>query len=211
MWFRGLAIFGLAAGCGLGQTDLGKLLKGVEARYNRARTMQLAFEQTQSGMGQIARTESGTLLIAKPGRMRWDYSKPAGKFFLTDGKLAYYYSPNSRQVMRSKIKDSEDLRAPLAFLIGQLDFQRDFKEFRTTPEGANTYIIGTPKSPRAPYTQVDFLVTPDYRIELLKVTGQDGSVTRYRLSQEKANPVLGASTFAFVKPEGAELVDEDPE
>lgn len=209
MWLRGLLIFLLVAGLGVAQSNLGKLLKGVEDRYNRARTMELAFEQTQSGMGQISRTESGTLLIAKPGRMRWDYSKPAGKFFLTDGKFAYYYSPNSRQVMRSRIKESEDLRAPLAFLIGQLDFERDFKEFRTTPEGANTYIIGTPKSPRAPYTQVDFLVTPDFRIELLKVAGQDGSVTRYRLSGEKPNVTLPAGAFLFTKPEGADLIDED--
>ena len=189
--------------------DLATLLKGVESRYNRARTMQMQFEQTQSGQGQISRTEAGDLTLQKPGRMRWNYTRPAGKFFLTDGKFAYYYSPNTRQVSRSKIKEADDLRAPLAFLIGQLDFYRDFKEFRTTPEGVNTYISATPKSPRAPYTQVDFLVTPDSRIEMLKVTGQDGSIMRYRLSGEKSNPALPPSTFEFVKPEGAELIDED--
>ena len=198
----------LSAGL-LAAVDLSTLLKGVENRYNRARTMQMQFEQTQSGQGQISRTESGEVSIQKPGRMRWEYARPAGKFFLTDGKFAYYYSPNSKQVSRSRIKEADDLRAPLAFMIGQLDFQRDFKEFRTTPEGANTYIAALPKSPRAPYTQVDFLVTPDFRIEMLRVTGQDGSVMRYRLSGEKSNPALPASTFQFVKPEGAELVEED--
>jgi outer membrane lipoprotein carrier protein len=203
-------MIGLVVSIGLlAAVDLSTLLKGVENRYNRSRTMQMEFEQTQSGQGQIARTESGTLSIQKPGRMRWTYSRPAGKFFLTDGKFAYYYSPNTRQVSRSKIKEAEDLRAPLAFLIGNVDFQRDFKEFRTTPEGANTYIAAIPKSPRAPYTQVDFLVTPDYRIELLKVTGQDGQIMRYKLTGEKSNPVLPASTFQFVKPDGAELIDED--
>lgn len=193
----------------LAAVDLSALLKGVEDRYNRARTMQMTFEQTQSGQGQISRTEAGELLLQKPGRMRWNYSRPAGKFFLTDGKFAYYYSPNTRQVSRAKIKEADDLRAPLAFLIGQLDFHRDFKEFRTTPEGANTYIAATPKSPRAPYTQVDFLVTPDYRIEMLKVTGQDGGIMRYKLTDQKANPALPASSFEFIKPEGAELIDED--
>jgi len=203
-------MIGLVVSIGLlAAVDLSTLLKGVENRYNRSHTMQMEFEQTQSGQGQIARTESGTLSIQKPGRMRWTYSRPAGKFFLTDGKFAYYYSPNTRQVSRSKIKDAEDLRAPLAFLIGNVDFHRDFKEFRTTPDGANTYIAATPKSARAPYTQVDFLVTPDYRIELLKVTGQDGQIMRYRLTGEKSNPALPASTFEFVKPDGAELIDED--
>lgn len=193
----------------LAAVDLSTLLKGVERHYNRARTMQMTFEQTQSGQGQISRTEAGELLLEKPGRMRWNYSRPAGKYFLTDGKFAYYYSPNTKRISRAKIKDADDLRAPLAFLIGQLDFYRDFKEFRTTPEGANTYIVATPKSPRAPYTQVDFLVTPDYRIEVVKVAGQDGSVMRYQLSAERANPVLPAATFEFVKPDGVELIDED--
>ena len=200
------AAAGLLAATGL---DLDTLLKGVEKHYNRARTMEFDFEQTQSGQGQIARTEAGEVALQKPGRMRWTYSRPAGKFFLTDGKFAYFYSPSTKQVTRAKIKEADDLRAPLAFMMGQLDFHRDFKEFRTTPEGGNTYIIAIPKSARAPYTQVDFLVTPDFRIELLRVTGQDGSVTRYRLSRERANTALPASTFQFAKPDGAELIDED--
>lgn len=200
--------FALSLGL-LATVDLGTLLKGVERHYNRARTMQMTFEQTQSGQGQISRTEAGELLLEKPGRMRWNYSRPAGKYFLTDGKFAYYYSPNTKRISRSKIKDADDLRAPLAFLIGQLDFYRDFKEFRTTPEGANTYIVATPRSPRAPYTQVDFLVTPDHRIEVVKVAGQDGSIMRYTLSAERANPALPASTFEFVKPDGVDLIDED--
>ena len=204
-----MGILVLTIGLAVAAVDLPTLLKGVENRYNRARTMQMQFEQTQSGRGQISRVESGELAIQKPGRMRWTYSRPAGKFFLTDGKFAYYYSPNTKQVSRSKIKEADDLRAPLAFLIGQLDFNRDFKEFRTTPDGANTYIAAIPKSPRAPYTQVDFLVTPDFRIEMLVVTGQDGAMMRYKLSGEQANPALPPSTFQFVKPEGAELLDED--
>lgn len=193
----------------LAAVDLSTLLERVEDRYNRARTMKMQFEQTQSGQGQISRTEAGEVYLQKPGRMRWNYTRPAGKFFLTDGKFAYFYSPNTRQVSRSKIKEADDLRAPLAFLIGRLDFRRDFKEFRTSPEGVNTYISATPKSSKAPYSQVDFLVTPDYRIELLKITGQDGSIMRYRLSDEQVNPPIPAGTFEFMKPEGVELVDED--
>lgn len=191
------------------QSDLMKLLRRVEDRYNKPRTLQFQFEQSQSGKGRITRSESGELYLAKPGRMRWNYASPEGKFFLSDGRFLYYYAPGSGQVTRARIKDSDDMRAPLGFLMGRLDFQRDFKEFRTYPEGPNTYIVATPKSERAPYTQVAFLVEPDARIQLLRVTGQDQSIMVYRFASEKTNAPLAAGLFEFKLPPDAQLVDED--
>jgi outer membrane lipoprotein carrier protein len=189
------------------QGDLRKLLKGVEQRYNRPRTMQMLFEQSVTGQGRMARTESGTLYLQKPGRMRWDYSRPEGKIFLTDGKFVWFYSPNARRVERSPMKESGDLRAPLAFLMGRIDFYRDFREFRTRAEGPDTYIVAEPKSDRAPYGKVEFLITPEHRIKLLRVVGQDESVMTFRLSEEKTNPSLAAKLFRFIPPPGVPVVD----
>lgn len=191
-----------------GQTSLSKLLAGVEKRYNTPRTMSFTFEQTYSGGGRITRTERGRLSLQKPGRMRWQYSDPAGKLFLTDGKFAYYYSPASRRVDKTKLKETDDMRAPLAFLMGRLDFRRDFREFRTYQEGPNTYIVAMPKSDKAPYTQVAFVVNPRFQIEMLRVNGQDQSVLVYRLSDEQINPKLDASQFVFHPPEGVQIVEE---
>jgi outer membrane lipoprotein carrier protein len=188
-------------------TDLPSLLRKVEARYNSPRTMQLSFEQSLTGQGRITRTESGILYLQKPGRMRWDYQAPEGKVFLADGKYVWFYSPSAGRVERSPMKESDDLRAPLAFLMGRLDFNRDFKEFRTRPEGEDLYIVATPKSDRAPYTSVEFLVTPDHRIRLLKVIGQDNSVMTFQLKDEKKNPKLDAGLFRFQAPAGVEVVE----
>ena len=190
------------------QDDLTHLLQAIETRYNSPRTLQVLFEQSFSGAGRLTRTERGILYIQKPGRMLWEYSTPPGKFFLADGKFAYFYTPSTQQVSRTPLKESDDLRAPLAFLMGRLDFQRDFKEFRTHPEAADLYIAATPKSEKAPYTQVEFLVTPSRQIRLLKVTGQDRSMMEYRLAGEMLNPPLNARIFQFRLPEGARLLEE---
>jgi len=189
--------------------DISKLLKKVEERYNSMKTFQADFLQSQSGTGRITRSESGQLYLQKPGRMRWEYSTPVGKLFVSDGKYTYYYSPGSAQVSRAKLKESDDMRAPLAFLMGRLDFQRDFKEFRSTPEGENVSIVAIPRSEKAPYTQVAFVVNPDSQIVTLRITGHDGTTLSYRLSAEKRNPALSAKLFEFQMPEGATLVDED--
>lgn len=202
-----LCVFPLAL---TAEVDLARLLKGIENRYNQPKTLQLSFEQSHVGGGRIAQVEKGEVYLQRPGRMLWDYSQPDGKFFLSDGKFAYFYSPNTRQVSKSKLKETDDMRAPLAFLVGKLDFDRYFQEYRTRPEGNDIQIVTKPKSAKAPYTEVAFLVSPDnYQIKLLTVTGQDQSVMRYRFTGEQLNPKFAPLLFELKVPEGAQLVEED--
>lgn len=185
--------------------DLDRILKGVENRYNRARTLEVVFSQTYV-QGRHRRTESGTLRLRKPGRMRWDYTNPEGKLFLSDGNFLYLYTPSSNRVEKTKAKESEDMRAPLAFLLGRLNFKRDFGRFEYRQEGDGLWIHADPKTANLPYTSVEFVVTPDYRIRRVKVTGQDLSVLDFSFDNEQLNPALSDSLFRFQPPPGAEVV-----
>ena len=167
----------------------------------------MLFEQSLTGTGRIGRVESGVLYLHKPGRMRWEYHNPNGKLFLSDGKNVYFYSPATNRAERSKLKESEDMRAPLAFLMGRIDFHRDFREYRTWPEGADTHMVAAPKSDKAPYTSVEFVVNPSFQITFLKVTGHDRSEMLFKLSHEQVNPPIDDKLFQFTLPSGAELVD----
>jgi outer membrane lipoprotein carrier protein len=184
-------------------------LHKVENRYNNVRTIQLDFEQTifYSAQPSAKRTESGVLFLRKPGRMRWEYHTPSEKLFLSDGKDVYYYSSAANRVEKSKLKETEDMRAPLAFLIGRLDFQRDFKEYHIRKEGENRWVTAIPKSNKAPYAEVQFLLMSDYRIAQLRVLGQDQSVMEFRFRNEKLNPPISDSLFVFEPPMGAEFVE----
>ncbi len=86
-----------------GQTDVHDIAEKVDQRYNHIQTLQAQFAETYSGAG-MKRTESGTLELKKPGRMRWDYSEPRPKMFLTDGKTAWFYVPGERQARRTPVK-----------------------------------------------------------------------------------------------------------
>jgi outer membrane lipoprotein carrier protein len=78
---------------GADAVDLARLLRGVEDRYNSVRTLELAFEQTYIAPNRARRVESGSLRLRKPGRMRWEYTRPDGKLFVSDGSDYWYYSP----------------------------------------------------------------------------------------------------------------------
>lgn len=199
----GFCLAGLAAGA----TGIGAVLDGIEARYNRPQTLQLLFEQTYTAQGRPPRTESGVLYLRKPGRMRWEYHVPPGKLFVSDGEFVYFYSPSANRVEKMRLKDSGDMRVPLAFLIGRVDLRRDFREFRSRREGDDLHIVALPKSERSPFTQVEFVVASDRRIRELVVRGEDGSVMSFRFAEERINPPLARDLFRFQPPPGAELVE----
>lgn len=187
--------------------DLSTVIDGVERHYNSPKTMQLVFEQTYTYQGRPPRSESGMLYLRKPKRMRWDYSNPKGKLFLSDGRHIYFYSPLTNRVEKKPLKESGDLRTPLAFLIGRLDLRRDFREFRTRPDGEDLLISALPRSKKAPFTKVGFLVSPKFQIKRLVIEGQDHSVMEFQFTDEKVNRPLGPGLFQFEMPDGAEFVE----
>lgn len=186
-----------------------KLLKAIEARYNHTQSLKLDFSETYAGARRPVQTDRGVLYLRKPGRMRWEYASPPGKVFLSDGKDVFLYSPEDRRVEKSKLKQSEDMRAPLAFLLGKLDFQREFRSFQTRPEGANTWIVAEPKSENLAYTKVEFLASPDGQIHQVHVTGQDGSKLDFAFANEQDNVPVAASLFEFHAPPGVEIVQAE--
>ncbi|HKE25855.1 MAG TPA: outer membrane lipoprotein carrier protein LolA [Bryobacteraceae bacterium] len=188
--------------------EMDALLKQIESRYNSAKTLQVLFQEQYTRPGEIRRTESGTLLLRKPGRMRWSYTQPIGKLFVSDGKYLYLYTPDSNQVEKTKLQETADMRAPLAFLLGKLNFQKDFRNVQGKPEGPLMRITAEPKTDNLPYSAVEFLVQVDGIIRQVKVTAFDKSIIDFTFSEEKMDPPLDAKLFQFQMPPGAKLVDE---
>jgi outer membrane lipoprotein carrier protein len=190
--------------------NVAPLLKKIEARYNRAQSLKLDFSETYTSPGHPVQSESGTLYLRKPGRMRWEYSSPAGKLFLSDGKDVWLYTPGDHRAEKSKLKESEDMRAPLAFLLGKLDFSKEFKSFQTRTDAAGMWIVAEPKSENLAYSKVEFLATPEGEIHRVRVTGYDQSVLDFRFSNEQLNAAVSPAMFTFHAPPGVQVVEAAP-
>lgn len=182
---------------------LDALLHTVEARYDRAKTLQLVLTEQYTPPGSIQRTETGALMLAKPGRLRIEYTK--GKVCVSDGTYLWVYSPEDNRADQVKLKDSEDLRAPLAFLLGKLHFSKEFRNLQAHAEGADTRITAEPKTANLPYSSVEFLVTPEGRIREVKVKSPENAVFAFLFDQEKMNPPLDAKLFQFQPPPGVQI------
>ena len=106
-----------------------------------------------------------------------------------------------------KLKESDDMRAPLAFLLGKLDFQKEFRNLQAKPEGTDMRITAEPKTDNLPYSAVEFVVAADQHIKGVKVTGFDRSILEFRFDQEKVDPPLDGKLFQFQPPKGAQMVE----
>lgn len=187
--------------------DLSAILAGVEQRYNSARTMEARFEQRWLAGGRPRRSEAGTLKLLKPGKMRWDYSTPPGKLFLSDGKHLFYLSPATGKVERAPLKSADDFRTPLAFLLGKLNFKKTFQDFELSDSATGATVAAIPKGNRSPYSRVEFTVSPSNQITRLLVTSLDQTVMEFRFLDEKLNSSLDQNLFRFKPSPGVEMVD----
>ena len=192
------------------EPSVGDVTKAIELHYNRLATLSIDFSQTLSFGGASRPAESGTVLLYRPQRMRWDYRQPKGKLLIGDGQRLFQYNPHTNQVRTILLDESVDLRAPLSFLLGRLDFSRQFKNLRFETIDGKRALVGEGRTGQEAYTTVEFYFEPEqnYRLSALRAHGQDESVTDFIFSNERTNPRLDEKLFVFEAPAGAEVLPE---
>jgi outer membrane lipoprotein carrier protein len=190
--------------------DVHALAQAVDDRYNHLQTLQTDFTEIYSGMG-TERTESGTLWLKKPGKMRWEYRSPREKLFLSDGKDTWFYLPGDRQVRRTPVKQLDDLRSPLAFLLGKAKLEKELQGLSVAPDvvplvPGDTVLRGVPKALADRVNQVILEISPGKMITAITVEEADGSRTQYRFTEQKENVSVAEQRFRFEVPAGVEVI-----
>ena len=192
------------------QSDPHLVAAKVDQRYNSLHTLQAKFTEIYSGGG-MRRTESGTLWLKKPGRMRWDYDQPRPKLFLTDGRSAWFYVPGERQARTTPVKQLEDLRSPLRYLLGKTKLEKELEGLSLAPDQkplnpGDVVLRGVPKGMQERVSQTLVEVAPDGRITRIVVEELDGSTTEFRFLQQQENVELTDQQFHFDPPPGVVIV-----
>src|SRR5258706_12290778 len=153
--------------------DVRSVAAGVDQHYNRLHTLQAEFTEVYRGSG-MERTEAGTLWLAKggmkkPGKMRWEYRSPREKLFVSDWKGAWFYVPGDRQARRTDARKLDDIRSPLAFLLGKSKLEKELQGLSLAPDLApaaagDVVLRGVPKALAGRVSEILLEVTPQHRI-----------------------------------------------
>lgn len=181
----------------------------VDRHYNQLHSLKAGFSETYQGMG-VKRTESGTLWLLKPGRMKWDYSAPAGKLFLLDGKFAWFYTRGDAQVQRIPAKQLDDLRSPLRFLLGHTELEKEMTGLSLRSAGNGFVLTGQPKGQEQRIKRLSLAVTAEGAITAIEIEETDGALTHFDFSSEQPNAAVPADAFRFTPPAGVPVVNTLP-
>src|SRR5690349_13257301 len=103
------------------------LARSLQQRYQGVKDFAADFVHTyRGGVLRTQTTERGTVKIKKPGRMRWIYTAPEKKEFVSDGLKIYSYLPQDKQVIVAALPPENQATTPALFLAGKGDISRDF-------------------------------------------------------------------------------------
>ncbi len=211
LWFLTLGLALMPALAANPASGVHTIAQAVDNHYNHLQTLQTEFTESYRGAG-IERTESGSLWLKKPGKMRWEYRSPREKLFLSDGKDAWFYLPEDRQVRRTSVKKLDDLRSPLGFLLGKTRLEKELEGLSLAPDVApltpgNTVLRGVPKAMADRIREVILEITSDHRIARIQFEEADESVTEYRFSQQLEDGAIADQRFRFAAPPGVEVIE----
>jgi outer membrane lipoprotein carrier protein len=185
----------------------------IDARYNGMKSLRAEFTENYSGAG-VRRSESGTLWIKKPGKMRWEYASPEKKIFVTDGATAWFYVPGERQARRTSLKKLDDLRSPLRYLLGRSKLEKELRGLSLAPDvhpetAGDVVLRGVPVGMEERISQV--LLESDGQGFLRRIVMEelDGSRTEFRLENQRENIAASDAAFSFQPPAGVEVLQSD--
>src|SRR5215831_2088214 len=215
MRFSGLILAAvLTAPCVHGQAiDVASTARAVDDHYNQLKTFKGSFAEIYRGPG-VSRSESGTVWLKKPGRMRWEYHEPKEKLFLTDSENAYFYVPGERQARKASLKKIDDIRSPLRYLLGKTKLTKEFDGLSLAPDVAplrpgGIVLRGIPKGMNDRISEVLLEISPAHQITRIVIQETDGATTDFRFSEMQENVPLRDSLFRFNPPQGIKVIQDD--
>jgi outer membrane lipoprotein carrier protein len=188
------------------------LARSLQQRYQGIRDFSADFTHTYRGGALRTQTrEQGTVSVKKPGRMRWLYTKPEKKEFVSDGRKIYSYIPQDRQVIVSNVPSDDEATTPALFLAGKGDISRDFTAayIDSTIPGALALKL-TPRRSEPDYEYLVIAVDPaTLQIRALTTRDRQGGESTLTFANLKENQGISDNAFIFRIPRGVDVTTTD--
>jgi len=189
-----------------------ELAAGLQQKYDTIRDFSAEFTHAYTG-GVLRKqiTERGHMLIKKPGKMRWDYSAPDQKLFVSDGVKMYSYLPEDKQVIVSTVPPDDEAATPTLFLAGKGNLTRDFTPSLVDvpngmPAGSRALKL-VPKTKQRDYDWLVLVVDPQtLDLRGLVTIDAQGGVSSFSFTNLKMNTNPSDKEFAFKIPRGVDVV-----
>jgi len=190
-----------------------ELTRRLQEKYDSIRDFSASFVHVyEGGLLRTRATERGTVLIKKPGKMRWTYTEPEAKEFVSDGVKLYSYIPQDRQVIVTTVPSGDDVSSPVLFLAGRgriaRDFAVDYADLPDAPPGTSVLKL-VPRQRQDEYEWLTLIVDrTSLSILGLATVDLQGGRSVFTFSRLKENVGLRDTQFVFKIPRGVDVVTD---
>ena len=195
-------------------TTPAEFAQSLQRKYDAVRDFSADFVHTyQGGVLHKQITERGHVLVKKPGKMRWDYTAPEKKLFISDGVRIYSYVPEDKQVVVGAVPKDDQAGAPILFLAGKGNLIRDFTASTgDLPAGSPAASHALKLVPRSAQPDYDWLllVVDQQSLSLRTLVTMDGQGGQSSISfvNLKENVAPADKEFAFNIPRGVDVITD---
>jgi len=205
-----------AANGGAADPTAPELAQALQRKYDAVKDFSADFVHTyQGGVLKKRLTERGTVLVKKPGKMRWDYTAPEKKQFVSDGAKIYFYIPADKQVIVSTVPPNAEATTPALFLAGKgrltSEFTPTFIELPAGLPAGSRALKLVPKSKQPDYDWLVLAVDPaTLALRGLVTIDAQGGTSTFAFTNLKQNVGLADNEFTFKIPRGVDVVTDTP-
>jgi outer membrane lipoprotein carrier protein len=191
-----------------------ELAQALQRKYDLVKDFSADFVHAyRGGVLNMKLTERGQLIVKKPGKMRWEYTAPERKLFVSDGVKFYSYLPDDKQVLMSAVPADDNAATPALFLAGKGNLTRDFvPSFAEVPADLPAGTRGLKLTPRTPQPDYDWLVLvvepSTLALKGLVTVDAQGGTSSFSFTNLKENVGLADKAFDFKVPRGVDLITD---
>jgi outer membrane lipoprotein carrier protein len=187
----------------------GETARALQQKYDRVKDFTADFTQMyEGGVLKKKSTERGTVQIKKPGKMRWEYTAPDRKEFVSDGRKVYAYIPADKQVIVSPVPSDDQATTAVLFLAGKGNLTRDFTV--SYADGGPADALTLRLDPRQKQRDYDWLLLvvdqKTLQIRGLTAADQQGGRSTFTFTNYRENTGVADKVFEFKIPRGTDVI-----
>lgn len=187
------------------------LARSLQQRYQGIKDFSADF--VHSYRGGVLKTQSqerGKVSVKKPSRMRWTYTAPEKKEFVSDGVKIYSYIPQDKQVIVADVPPDNQATTPALFLAGKGDIARDFSA--TYVQSTIPGTVALKLMPRRNEPDYEYLVVAldpaSLQMRALTTRDHEGGESTIAFTNLKENQGISDKEFAFKIPKGVDVITD---
>lgn len=182
-------------------------VKQLKAFLASAKSITANFKQTLiNEAGDPFQTSYGQFYLQRPGKFRWDYTKPFKQQIVSTSGKVTFYDVDLEQVTVKKLDESVG-STPALLLSGDVPLEDNYNIEQQGSEGSMIWVKLVPKAQDSTFKYV-LIGLEKGVLSGMQLNDNFGQLTRIYFSNLKLNQFIDTNLFEFHAPEGVDVFSE---